>query len=283
MTLVHSDMWISSVDQYALLLAALCHDLGHAGKTNPFLVETQHVLAMTYNDKSPLENMHCAKLFELASQEGCDVFAGFDKDSRKQARRVSIECILHTDNVHHFDMVREISKMYEFSSDICDNQAKQAPGLILQNYQEQVLQKNSMLWLQLFLHFADVSNVLKPFDLCRSWAWRVIDEFFAQGDEEKRLGLPVGMLNDRDKINRPGSQHGFINFMVAPLVLNTVKLFPAMHPVFTQMANNLKEWRNLWIEDAKPSAEEIAKKDADIQKVQESAAELEARCHQEVR
>lgn len=27
-------------------------------------------------------------------------------------------------------------------------------------------------------------------------------------DEEKQQGLPVGMLNDRDKVNKPGSQHG---------------------------------------------------------------------------
>lgn len=40
----------------------------------------------------------------------------------------------------------------------------------------------------------------------------------AAGDEEKRLGVPVGMLNDRDVVNIPGSQHGFINFLVAPLV-----------------------------------------------------------------
>ena len=25
------------VDQYALLVAALCHDIGHQGRTNPFL------------------------------------------------------------------------------------------------------------------------------------------------------------------------------------------------------------------------------------------------------
>lgn len=40
-------------------------------------------------------------------------------------------------------------------------------------------------------------------EVCKKWAWRVLDEFFEQGDEEKRLSLPVGMLNDREKINRP--------------------------------------------------------------------------------
>jgi len=57
--------------------------------------------------------------------------------------------------------------------------------------------------------------------------------------------LPVGMLNDRDKVNRPGSQHGFINFLVPPLVKHTVKLFPTLHELTMQMTINLQEWRNL--------------------------------------
>lgn len=217
------------MDQYALLVAALCHDIGHQGRTNPFLVELGNELALRYNDKSPLENMHCAKLFEIASNQDTDVFKQMDKETKKQARRICIAAILHTDNVNHFEMVREISKIYEMASDLCELQASQ-PDLLPQ-YIEQVMQKNSLQWLELFLHFADVSNPLKPFPVCQKWAWRVLDEFFEQGDEEKSLGLPVGMLNDREKINRPGSQHGFIQFLVAPLVFGTVRIFPDLHPV----------------------------------------------------
>merc|ERR1712086_751325 len=86
-----------------------------------------------------------------------------------------------------------------------------------------------------------------------------------------------GMLNDRDKINRPGSQHGFINFLVAPLAVATVKLFPWLHPLSTHLANNLEEWQRLWIEDAKPSAEEVAKRTADVNKVRNLAMDLQAR------
>eukprot|EP00931_Biecheleriopsis_adriatica_P012932 TRINITY_DN1141_c1_g3_i1.p1 TRINITY_DN1141_c1_g3~~TRINITY_DN1141_c1_g3_i1.p1 ORF type:complete len:873 (-),score=206.02 TRINITY_DN1141_c1_g3_i1:149-2767(-) len=276
LVLTHGSAWLGSVDHYALLVAALCHDVGHAGKTNPFLVEVGDELALRYNDKSPLENMHCSTLYDICSREETDVFKQMDKESRKHARRTCIASILHTDNVNHFEMVREISKIYEMASDICDGQAQEGDALS-EHYMEHVLQKNSLQWLELFLHFADVSNPLKPFNICLKWAWRVLDEFFDQGDEEKRLGIPVGMLNDRDKINRPGSQHGFINFLVAPLVCATVKLFPPLHPVYTQMASNLEQWKDLWIQEVKPTEEEIAKKDADVQKIKDQALELERR------
>ncbi|CAE8614407.1 unnamed protein product [Polarella glacialis] len=276
-----AEKWLSTIDQYALMVAALCHDVGHSGKTNPFLVETNHELALRYNDNSPLENMHCARLFEVCGHDDMDIFMRMDKAAKKQVRRVCIAAILHTDNVNHFEMVREVSKVYEMAPEVCDAQARVRGGEINQNYQELVLQKNSLLWMELFLHFADVSNPLKPFEICHKWAWRVLEEFFAQGDEEKSLGLPVGMLNDRDKINRPGSQHGFINFLVAPLVASTVRIFPPLHPLYSQMASNLEEWRHLWIKDVQPSPEDVAKKDADLQKVKDIARDLRLRAEPE--
>ena len=37
----------------------IIEDVGHLGFNNQFLVATSHELAVIYNDKSPLENMHC--------------------------------------------------------------------------------------------------------------------------------------------------------------------------------------------------------------------------------
>ena len=36
------------------------------------------------------------------------------------------------------------------------------------------------------------------FSVTKVWASCIMEEFFAQGDEEKKLGIPVGMINDRD-------------------------------------------------------------------------------------
>ncbi len=39
---------------FALVLSALCHDVGHTGHTNIFEINSGSDLAMLYNDKSPL-------------------------------------------------------------------------------------------------------------------------------------------------------------------------------------------------------------------------------------
>merc|ERR1719362_2315071 len=164
-------------------------------------------------------------------------------------------------------------------SDACEEAAAAIANQseLPETYKQDVLAAKSSVWMNLFLHVCDVSNPLKPFDSCQKWAHRVLDEFFLQGDEEKRRKLPVGMLNDRDKVNRPGSQHGFINFLVAPLIKHTVKIFPPLHELTLQMASNLAEWRNLWVKDADPTGEEIAKRDKEIQGWCEVANQLQRR------
>merc|ERR1712232_837180 len=123
-----------------------------------------------------------------------------DPGDFKKARKVCVASILHTDAALHFNMVKDLKKLYEMQNDVCDRQARNRKALD-QEYLSTVLQENVLLFEELFLHLADVSNPLKPWSICKEWAGRVLDEFFAQGDEEKKLSLPVGMLNDRTKVN----------------------------------------------------------------------------------
>lgn len=277
---VRAPQWLLDLDQFAMSIAALCHDLGHEGLTNPFLVETRHTLALRYNDQSPLENMHCASLFSICSNGASNVFSALSATEYKHVRKVCVSSILHTDNAHHFEMVKTIRAIFELQSHTCDFQAKNwhCSDKLEPQYVEEVLEAHASTWLELILHLADVSNPLRPFNVCHAWAWRVLDEFFAQGDQEKKLGLPVGMLNDRDKINRPHSQHGFIKFLVAPFAFTCVRIFPSWHPLASHMAGNLQQWRELWVKDASPSLEDTEACDADIFKIKTEAEELVERC-----
>mmetsp|Transcript_24062 Transcript_24062/g.54861 ORF Transcript_24062/g.54861 Transcript_24062/m.54861 type:complete len:95 (+) Transcript_24062:2393-2677(+) len=78
------------------------------------------------------------------------------------------------------------------------------------------------------------------------------------------------MLNDRVTINQAQSQIGFIEFLVAPLACATVKLLPMLHPLWRNMCNNSEKWRDVWIMQSKPDAEEIAKVERRIQRVADS-------------
>ena len=76
-------------------------------------MESRDKLAITYNDNSPLENMHCAKLFEICSDPATNAFGKTSKEMYKEARKVAVAAILHTDNANHFAMIKDISQVYE--------------------------------------------------------------------------------------------------------------------------------------------------------------------------
>jgi hypothetical protein len=269
--------YLSDNERFALVASAVCHDLGHPGQNNPFLIETSHESAMRYNDRSPLENMHCARLFEITSQPKSAIFWKLDRQSYREVRQVIVEAILHTDNIHHFTMIKELQVLYEVNSDAFD--------IALQMYQQDLgdfppleicellseAEKRKVI-RNLILHVCDISNPLKPFKICKAWALNIMAEFFLQGDQEKDLGLAVQPLNDRDKVNMPYSQLGFIEFFAAPLAFAAVRILLPMAPCVNQLMDNLAEWCQEWYDTTVPKPS-----DEDLGKVKERLEKLEAK------
>merc|ERR1719375_961765 len=113
--------------------------------------------------------------------------------------------------------------------------------------------ENKMLIMDNILHSADVSNPCRGWEVSHAWAMCVLEEFFSQGDQEKMLGVPVQFLNDRDKLNRPNSQIGFLEFMIAPFFAAQIRIFHTLHLYSDHLSHNIGRWEELWIEDAKPN------------------------------
>mmetsp|Transcript_14214 Transcript_14214/g.39141 ORF Transcript_14214/g.39141 Transcript_14214/m.39141 type:complete len:1301 (+) Transcript_14214:85-3987(+) len=275
LSIIGSERFMSSHERYALIVSATCHDAGHPGFNNPFLVETSHELAIRYNDHSPLENMHCAKLFELSKQPKMAIFSQLDKQVYREVRQVCVEAILHTDNMQHFTMVKELQVLYELKSEMFDAamhmHQSEPTDVALKEVTDFFADADRKGQVRnMVLHFSDISNPTKPFDICKRWAWLIVDEFFSQGDREKELGITVQPLNDREKVNKPYSQVGFIEFFVAPLVLPTVRLFAPLAPIADQLISNLNTWSDEWIAITSPAPpqEEVAKLQDRIMKLE---------------
>lgn len=273
---IHSEAFLSDLEQYVLLVAAVAHDLGHPGVNNGFLSEVGDELAVQYNDKSPLENMHCARLYTIVSDQALNVFVNLSRDQYKEARKACIEVILHTDMMGHQHMVKDLHITYQVNSEIFTAKTAAAPGApaegeVFSQPEAKTLAMNAIL------HAADVSNPCRIWEVSQAWAGVVLEEFFRQGDQEKMLGVPVQFLNDRDKLNRPNSQIGFIEFMIAPFFAASIRLWPKLHEYGDRLAENIGHWERLWVTDTSPSEEELQKVQARIRKVQDSLEHARAR------
>eukprot|EP00439_Symbiodinium_sp_Y106_P069453 s2566_g11.t4 len=255
---------LSEVTVFWFLIAALGHDVGHLGVNNVFLVETSHALALRYNDKSVLENMHCKLVFEVLGEVKTNVLEVLDKADYKLARSGIVEVILSTDMVRHSEDVKALSIVYAMHQEVFESAAED-PSQLSQALQED--SKSRLKVLSALLHTADISNPMKPWAICEHLADLCLEEFFAQGDKEKELGIPVQMLNDREKVNRPNSQVGFIEFVIAPLAEQMAMIFPGLSFLPANLSTNTQNWAEIWKQASSASAEEIEKFDARIAKV----------------
>ena len=71
--------------------------------------------------------------------------------------------------------------------------------------------------LQIALKCADICNPCRPWEVSRAWSLQVSEEFYRQGDLERRLGLSVTPLCDRYTSSVSKIQTGFFRFIAAPL------------------------------------------------------------------
>ena len=56
---------LNDLEKFGILIGSASHDVGHFGFNNPYLIEINHPVSLIYNEKSVLENMHSAIMFEI--------------------------------------------------------------------------------------------------------------------------------------------------------------------------------------------------------------------------
>lgn len=253
--------WMTRNERFALSVSALAHDIAYPGVNNTFLIETSHEIALRYNDHSPNEYMHVSKLFEVANRPQRQIFKEMSQEDYRLIRYYCVESILNTDNMRHFSLLAEMQMLYDSERGVFDKSVRlyekereQFPSPDVLDILRDPAQKAHIRMS--LLHFCDVSNPMKPWALCWVWANLCIEEFFMQGDKEKQIGIPVQPLNDRETVNVPYSQIGFIEFFVAPFVSLTAKMMPPMVSCEEFLWNNLDTWVEEWISKSCPDEEE---------------------------
>jgi hypothetical protein len=81
---------VPKITMLSSVLAALAHDAGHPGVNNNYLIDTSDPLALTYNDHSPLEHMHCATLFRILQKDECNFVPSELKEKSRAMRGVIV-------------------------------------------------------------------------------------------------------------------------------------------------------------------------------------------------
>lgn len=252
----------TKLEVFSMFTAALAHDVGHLAVNNVYLVKACHDLAITYNDVSPLENMHCAELYRVLQESETNIFSGMTGTQWRESRKIILPCILGTDMTAHFSQIKDVKAFHENNGAEIAQFTRGKSDVIPAPF----LDAEKRLFLMVIsLHCADISNPYKKFPTCKKWAEMIVVEFCEQGDREKAEGLEVSPMCDRDTLNLYNMQMGFIEFVVAPLIIGFINILPALHDIGQNMTDNLKSWGSLRVSEIENS--EMENKEEEVGKI----------------
>ncbi|VDO52932.1 unnamed protein product [Schistosoma margrebowiei] len=165
----------SDLETFAIFFASAIHDVDHPGLTNQYLINTNHELALLYNDISVLENHHLHVAFKLINTEKeCDFTQYFTNQQKLLFRKMVIALVLSTDMSKHMSLLADLKTTVE---------------------KQKAFQGNI---LECIIHAADLSNPTKPLKIYQEWVSRIMEEMFRQGDQEKQFGIEISPMCDRE-------------------------------------------------------------------------------------
>ena len=217
---------LSPLDTFAALMAAAIHDYDHPGFNNNFHTRTGAYLATLYNDRSVLENHHCACVFEMMYDAKYDILVTLSEEQRKDVRETVVELVLSTDMGNHARLISSFKRRLGETEDWVSKR------------------EDAKLAMVMAIKTADVSNCARPENIYLQWAHSIAEEFYSQGDKEQLANLPVSPFMDRSKRETDFSkgQVSFINFIVMPLFQTMAELLPGLSFSIGHCESNRERW-----------------------------------------
>uniref|UniRef100_A0A8C4UTX9 Phosphodiesterase 7A n=1 Tax=Falco tinnunculus TaxID=100819 RepID=A0A8C4UTX9_FALTI len=169
------------------------HNAVHAAD----VTQAMHCYLKEPKNTSVLENHHWRSAVGLLRESG--LFAHMSLENRQLMESQIGDLILATD----ISQQNEYLSMFRSHLDRGD--------LCLENA------NHRHFILQMALKCADICNPCRTWELSKQWSEKVTEEFFHQGDIEKKYHLGVSPLCDRQTETIANIQIGFMTYLVEPL------------------------------------------------------------------
>mmetsp|Transcript_15149 Transcript_15149/g.26687 ORF Transcript_15149/g.26687 Transcript_15149/m.26687 type:complete len:1104 (-) Transcript_15149:2805-6116(-) len=222
-------------DILALLVASICHDIGHRGRTNDFESKILSDLAIQYNDRSILEQYHASQTFALMISPKTNVMRNLSTGKFKKLRELVIHHILLTDMKYHTELHQKMTSIV--------TKSEKSDEFIINRENE----TDRETFSSFLLHCCDIgAQTLSP-EIAKRWSNRVLNEFMLQAKEEEALKVKVTphMMNLDDPVTRANVQIGFIRFLVEPAWQTLTDILPNCKIFLINLKQNIQYYEDI--------------------------------------
>ncbi|XP_027021746.2 cAMP and cAMP-inhibited cGMP 3',5'-cyclic phosphodiesterase 10A isoform X1 [Tachysurus fulvidraco] len=217
----------TELERKGLLIACLCHDLDHRGYSNSYLQKFDHPLAALYST-STMEQHHFSQTVSILQLEGHNIFSNLTSSEYEQVLEIIRKAIIATDLALYFSNRKQLADLLSTGALDLNNHA----------HRDRVI--------GLMMTACDLCSVTKLWPITRLTANDIYAEFWAEGDEMKKIGMqPIPMM-DRDKKDEvPQGQVGFYNAVAVPCYTTLSEMFPPSSPLLRACRENLSQWERI--------------------------------------
>ncbi|CAO1370759.1 unnamed protein product [Diamesa tonsa] len=211
----------------ALFIGALCHDLDHRGKSNKFMLDTESPIAAIYST-STMEHHHFNQTVTIMQQEGHNILGNLSSVEYKQILSLIKHCILATDLALFFPNKAKLivlveEEMFSWSS-----------------------REHRLMVSAMTMTASDLSASAKPWEVQTETVKGIFEEFYEQGDAERRAGrTPMAMMDRTKPDMQANSQLGFLNGICIPCYTLLHRLVPETKPLLSMCQENLACWQRI--------------------------------------
>lgn len=158
------------------------------------MVQTGQNIAVLYNDQSVLEFHHASRAFQIAMIPDSNIFSGIPIEQYREIRKLVVNMVVAT-GISASHLTLDMAQHFQYINKLKGKIAASSLRM------EEAADRN--LVLEMAIKCADLNNPTKPVEQCKTWAYKVMTEFFTQGDLERKMGIPVSKFMDREDTNIP--------------------------------------------------------------------------------
>ncbi|KAH9848356.1 HD-domain/PDEase-like protein [Lenzites betulinus] len=213
---------LTDEDLFALCIAAMGHDVGHPGLNNAFMKNAKTPLAVVYDDKSVLEQMHYSLILQIMRHH--DLSLLLDRPTQGPLfRKLLLETVLATDMGVHFNFMTDFRALLDGAD---------FPAF-----------KRRVLVCQALIKCADISNPSRPYLVSQHWATALESEWSSQSLLEKHLQLPPSVKPSDSRIGEANGQIWFNKTFARPLFELVAAGIPSLEQFAAQTRDNLSLWQ----------------------------------------
>lgn len=284
--LLGASQCLRDIDLLAILLSAVCHDVGHPGNNNAFEIATDSEVSKKYrlNDEiCVLERYHSALTKTLLFSEN-ELLKQINNELKEQLLEEIHYIIMGTDMAKHGLLVEEAQEYVrqynamimiteeETTTTTCRSESEESglttapctptyshthPNTTTTPINTMNSKKlcglfptipSQMAFARILIHTADIGAQTQDIPMAKKWVWRCYNEFRVQADKECHLGIMTSpFLHDLKEDSKIyKSQYYFINDIVEPIWYAMIQLLPSLSFAYEQLIKNKIQYQTIY-------------------------------------